>query len=275
MKFKKCIYILLIAAMSLTLFACGRGKKEEEPSEPSAQGYTSGEALYDHYDKLLKQLEPMAASVTSAYSADTGKEIQVSYSAFSNACIDVYSFTEGMTVEFAEDVLDSFYEDLRLEETGKNEYTLTYTGTDLITEEKFKGAEVIRFDPEELRMSCVFYRNDEYYSFSEFACVSEDTYVGIMPQYRLLIKCEGDTVKEFWYEENKDDNLNDLDDSVYYRTGLDENWIREDEAEGGIYRLSCCDGTTLTITGSYKNVDPETGEISYMPGFKWSYSISE
>ena len=148
---------MVITAFLLT--SCGRDKKSETPDQADGSALTSGEALYDFYDNIMKQLDPMASAVTDAYNTEKGKDFSVSFPPFNNNCIDVYSFSEGMADDFVKDVLDSFYEDLRLEESGKNEYTLYYTGTDLYTDEKFKGKEVITFDPAKLRMSCVLYRN--------------------------------------------------------------------------------------------------------------------
>ena len=275
MRLKRFLIIAITLIMVLVLASCGRDKEPEEETATAGPSFSSGEELYGFYDSILKQIEPMATKITSAYEAETGNEQLVSYNGFSNSCIDIYSFSEGATLEFVSDVLKPFYEDMRLEEAGTNEYRLTFTGTDLYTEEKFKGLEEIKFDPAKLCMSCIDYRNDEYYSFAEFACVGVNMYAGITPEYRLLVRCEDGEVKEFWYAENKVDNMNDLDDSIYSRTGLGESWLKEDDAEGGLYRISYCDGSTLTITGYYLNVDPETEEVSYLPGYKWTYTISE
>ena len=270
--------IILLAVLCLACAPLSACRKSEKPAETTQAVINSGETLFGFYESILSQIDPMAQEIANAYEEATGREYPVSYSAFSLACVDVYSFSEGVDVEFVKGIFDSFYDDLTVRETGRNEYTFTYTGTDPYTEEKYKGSEVIKFDPEGLRMSCVFYRNDEYYSFSELVCTGTDTYAGITPENRILIKCDGTEVTEFWYVENRIETnpeynyLNDYDDSIYDRKGLDESWIEEDGIDYGIYRLSHCTPDTLTITGQTRETDQESEEIIYYPGYKWTYT---
>ena len=58
----------------------------------------------------------MAAEITAAYKEKTGYDYEVSYSDFALACVDVYSFSEGASIDFVKGVLDSFYEELVLKE---------------------------------------------------------------------------------------------------------------------------------------------------------------
>ena len=271
--------------MAFALACCGgKDKTTKEADKNPEDSINCGEDLFNYYEGILNQMDPMAAEITAAYKEKTGYDYEVSYSDFALACVDVYSFSEGASIDFVKGVLDSFYEELVLKETGKNEYTLTYTGTDPYTEEKYKGKEIIKFDTDDLRMSCIQYRNDEYYSFAELARVGTDTYAGITPVNRVLIKCDGDTVKEFWYvtniaEFNNEDGtyseysyLNDLDDAIYGRFGLDSDWVSEDDIGIGIFRLSHCYGTTLDVTGQMLQEDTDTGESYYIPGYKWSFT---
>ena len=283
MKHRNIFAIIIMLILCLLLASCGKpsGDGTEESSTPA---FASGEELYLFYEGLVKQLPVLANEVTAAYEEASGEEYEVDLSGFDLCCIDIYSFSEEATAEFIENVFDSFYKDLTVTQTGENEYELKYTGTNPYTGDKYDGMEIIRFDLENVRMSCTFYRNEEIVSFSEAVRTGRDTYAMINNEHRLIMKCDGDTVKEFLYSENiaaidpetgeytDYSVINDPKDNIYSSMALDEGWVSEPGIDYGIYRFISCDGKELTVTGQTEMSDNETGEIYYVPGYRWSFA---
>lgn len=323
---KKTALILITALMLLSLCSCGGAKTEApaqdntqqsaepnvtttpdaaednqpspEPKQEKEDVVDAVDEVYAYYDGivelLIERVESMAEAYNAKIAAQEGEDRPDPVSFFYLPFFDIESvdavyFADGTSLDTIKSAYEiSGYENVSVESTGYNEYTVSYDAPDYedesIVYRMKKVFKAVYGDEPCFAFYC--YKDDVLDSFIEYKALGNDRYALMDMSNRAIVSYKDGAVTEALHAENiydKDWETGALSartvlnaypgDSIWERGDISEDWVTEQESQGCIYRLYNLSGSTLTVTGLNEGYDYDTGDTIYTPGY--SVTIEE
>lgn len=168
-------------------------------------------------------------------------------------------------------------DDAKLTIQSPGRYKITYTLPDRDDDTKTNSIEeLLRYENGSIRYEQRI--NGELDEFYEFISLGGDRYALQGKRDRAIIKYKNGEIIEVIHSETmyeKDSKTGELkewsvlydpdSDSIWGKSNLDEDWVRELESSGGLKRIYELKDGKLTISGQNSNYDWQTGETTIEP----------
>jgi hypothetical protein len=268
----------------------GEAAPEKTP-EPEDDRPDSIENLYDYYEALVSALSDRVEGMVDEHNKkleaqenyDPDELLQVFYLPFFDIeSVDAVYF-DGVasldTVKTAYEIYE--YENVSVECTGTNEYTVCYDSrADGEEAETHSYKKIFKASYDNLGFAFYFYKDDALESFFEYKSIGENRYALMDMTGRAIVSYADGAVSDLLHAENIHDvdwETNELsadsvvniypDESIWERSDLDEAWVTEHVPDNCVYRLYSVSGNKLTITGMNMDYNYDTGDIIYVPGY--------
>lgn len=282
---------------------------EAQPTPEEDDAPDSIYEVYEFYDAITASLISRVNGISEAYNAkiEAGEDaasqrVNLYYLPFLDMeSIDAVYFNEGTSLDTIKKACEkSGYENVTVENTGTNEYTICYDKRD--PEETAEAEEAPADEGEEsaeplgtvYNMKKVFkgvygeepsfafycYTNGELSSFLEYKALGGDRYALMDMSNRVLLSYKDGEVSEMLHAKNIYDYdwaagrigsktvLNAYpEESIWERGDITEDWVTEHESQGCIYRLYKLSGNSLAVTGLNEDYNYDTGEKLFTPGY--------